>query len=68
MYFCIQTKPEQIRQDKNSLLFFCIANTPPTICEKQNGSRAHANQSRKSARQKAGTHPANCDTIFYFYL
>jgi hypothetical protein len=42
MYFCIQTKPEQIRQGKNSLLFFCIANTPPEICEKakrQQGAR-----------------------------
>jgi hypothetical protein len=42
MYFCIQTKPEQIRQGKNSLLFFCIAITPPEICEKakrQQGAR-----------------------------
>lgn len=45
--------------EKQSFVFG-IANTPPTICEKQNGSTAHATQSRQSARQKAGTHPANC--------
>jgi hypothetical protein len=53
MYFCIQTKPEQIRQDKNSLLFFCIANTPPTICEKQNGSRARAHQKQAERTTKS---------------
>jgi hypothetical protein len=53
MYFCIQTKPEYIRQGKNSLLFFGIANTPPTICEKQNGSRAHTYQKQAKRTTKS---------------
>jgi len=38
---------------KNSLLFFCTANTPPEICEKQNGSRARAHQKQAERTTKS---------------
>ena len=57
VFFCIQTKPEHIRQDKNSLLFFGNANTPPEICEK-------AKRQQSARPQKAGkTHDKKPERI-----
>ena len=71
-YYVFTSKPNRNKSGrvKTSFCFFCIANTPPEICKKQNGSRAHAHQSRQSARQKAGTHPAALlirNLFKYFY-
>lgn len=60
MCFYIQIKPEHIRQGKNSLLFSVSQTHRRRFAKSKTAAGRTPTESRKSARQKAGTHPANC--------
>lgn len=58
--FYIQTKPEYIRQGKNNLLFLVSQTHRRRFAKSKTAAGRTSTKSRQSARQKAGTHPANC--------
>jgi len=67
MRFYIQTKPEQIRQDKNSPLFFLVSQTHRRRFAKSKTAAGRApTKSRQNARQKAGTQKKEADRVRHF--
>ena len=59
--FYIQTKPEHIRQEKTAFCFSVPQTHRRRFAKSKTAAGRAPTKSRQSARQKAGTHPANCD-------